>query len=68
MSIATSTYWNEVHGPKQEDVEKDKEGLQTMRNLAHNMFFLIKLIQLGKEKFGLPKMETGKLTNFTDGL
>lgn len=68
MPIATSTYWNEVHGSKQEDVEKDKEGLQTMRNLAHNMSFLMKSIKLGKEKYGLPENEKGTFTNFTDGL
>lgn len=68
MPIATSTYWNEVHGSKAEDVEKDKEGLQTMRNLGRNMAFLIKSIQLGKEKYGLPKNEKGTFTNFSDGL
>ena len=68
MPIATSTYWNEVHGSKKEDVEKDKEGLQTMRNLAHNMSFLMKSIKLGKEKYGLPENEKGTFTNFTDGL
>ena len=41
MPIASSTYWNEVHGHSQEDVEKDLEGLQTMRNLGRNMAFLI---------------------------
>lgn len=68
MPIATSTYWNEVHGSKAEDVEKDKEGLQTMRNLGRNMVFLMKSIQLGKEKYGLPKNEKGTFTNFSDGL
>ena len=51
-----------------EDVEKDKEGLQTMRNLARNMTFLMKSIALGKEKYGMPKNERGTFTNFTDGL
>lgn len=68
MPIATSTYWNEVHGSKAEDVEKDKEGLQTMRNLGRNMAFLMKSIQLGKEKYSLPKNEKGTFTNFSDGL
>lgn len=68
MPIATSTYWNEVHGSKAEDVEKDKEGLQTMRNLGRNMAFLMKSIQLGKEKYGLPKNEKDTFTNFSDGL
>lgn len=68
MPIVTSTYWNEVHGSKAEDVEKDKEGLQTMRNLGRNMAFLMKSIQLGKEKYGLPKNEKDTFTNFSDGL
>ncbi|MCH5199042.1 MAG: flavodoxin family protein [Oscillospiraceae bacterium] len=64
MPVASSTYWNEVHGFCAEDVENDKEGLQTMRNLASNMAFLIKSIALGKEKFGDPKIERGAVTSF----
>ena len=64
MPIATSSYWNEVHGSSKEDVLKDEEGLQTMRNLGRNMAFLIKSISLGKDKYGLPKVENGKRTNF----
>ncbi len=68
MPIVSSTYWNEVHGFTREDVEKDLEGLQTMRNLGRNMAFLIKAISLGKEKYGLPKNEKGTFTSFPDGL
>ena len=68
MPIVSSTYWNEVHGFKKEDVEKDLEGLQTMRNLGRNMAFMIKSINLGKEKYGLPEKETGNFTSFPDGL
>ena len=68
MPIVSSSYWNEVHGFTKEDVEKDLEGLQTMRNLARNMAFMIKAINLGKEKFGLPKNERGVFTSFPDGL
>ena len=68
MPIVSSSYWNEVHGFKAEDVEKDLEGLQTMRNLARNMAFLIKSIDSGKEKYGLPKNESGTFTSFPDGL
>ncbi|MBR4693603.1 MAG: flavodoxin family protein [Bacilli bacterium] len=64
MPIATSTYWNEVHGSKKEDVLKDEEGLQTMRNLGRNMAFLIKSINLGKKEYGLPERESGAWTNF----
>lgn len=68
MPVVTSSYWNEVHGFTKEDVEKDKEGLQTMRNLGRNMAFMIKSINLGKEKFGLPENEHDYHTNFSDGL
>ena len=68
MPIVSSTYWNEVHGYSNEDVEKDLEGLQTMRNLGRNMAFLIKCINLGKEEIGLPDKEYGNWTNFADGL
>ena len=65
MPIASSRYWNQVHGSCAEDVEKDVEGLQTMRVLGRNMAFLIKSIALGKEKYGLPEKEPQKLfTNF----
>ncbi len=68
MPIVSSTYWNEVHGFKAEDVEKDLEGLQTMRNLGRNMAFLIKSIKMGEEKIGKPVQEKGSYTSFPDGL
>ena len=68
MPIVSSSYWNEVHGFTASDVEKDKEGLQTMRNLGRNMAFMIKAIKLGKEKYGLPKIERDEFTSFSDGL
>lgn len=42
--IPTSQYWNQVHGFTPEDVEKDLEGLQTMRTLADNIAWLAKSI------------------------
>ena len=68
MPIVSSTYWNEVHGFTKEDVEKDKEGLQTMRNLGKNMAFLIKSINLGKEKYDFPINDKNSFTSFPDGL
>lgn len=64
MPVVSSTYWNEVHGFTAEDVETDKEGLQTMRNLGRNMAFLIKAIRAQKEKEGLPRQEHEVFTNF----
>ena len=67
MPIASSQYWNSVHGFSKEDTLKDLEGLQTMRTLGKNMAFLIKSIALGKEKYGYPKKEKPLKTNFMDG-
>ena len=67
MPVATSSYWNMTHGLTPEDVMKDKEGLQTMRNLARNMAFMIKAIRDAKEKYGIPKMDNSDFTNFADG-
>lgn len=64
MPIVSSTYWNEVHGFVAADVEKDLEGLQTMRNLGRNMAFLIKAIDAEKAKDGIPEQERGTFTNF----
>lgn len=67
MPVASSTYWNQVHGFTAEDVKKDLEGLQTMRNLGRSMAFLIRAIGDGKDKYGLPEMETRLFTSFPDG-
>ena len=67
MPVVSSTYWNQVHGFTAEDVEKDLEGLRTMRNLGRNMAFLIRAIAAEKEKTGLPLEEQDVFTNFHDG-
>ena len=67
MVIATSTYWNQVHGFTAEDVKKDLEGLQTMRNLARNMAFMIRAIADAREKYAVPEMEHSAFTSFPDG-
>ena len=64
MPVASSQYWNSVHGGAPGDALEDEEGLQTMRTLARNMTFLMKSIALGKEKYGLPEKEKHKWTNF----
>ena len=67
MPVASSTYWNQVHGFNADDVRKDAEGLQTMRNLARNMAFMIRAFADAKEKYGYPEVETGSFTSFPDG-
>ena len=67
MPVASSTYWNQVHGFSAEDVQKDLEGLQTMRNLARSMSFMIKAFHDARDKYGLPQIETDAFTSFPDG-
>ena len=65
MPVASSQYWNSVHGQNIGEAEGDLEGLQTMRELANNMSFLIKAIALGKKELGLPSLnEDRAMTNF----
>ena len=64
MPVASSQYWNSVHGRTPGEAAQDAEGLQTMRVLARNMAFLMKSIALGKEAFGLPETEPWVATHF----
>ena len=64
MPVASSQYWNMVYGGSAEEVRQDAEGLQTMRTLGRNMAFMVKSIQLGKERFGMPEKEPIVFTNF----
>ena len=63
MPVASSQYWNGVHGALPGEAAQDAEGLQTMRTLARNMAFLVKSIALGREKYGLPAQEPFARTN-----
>lgn len=65
MPVASSTYWNEVHGNSPAEVEQDLEGLQTMRNLGRNIAFLVKAISAQRQaEGGLPEQEHKYMTNF----
>jgi multimeric flavodoxin WrbA len=64
MPVASSEYWNSVHGMDKGEARKDLEGLYDMRVLARNMAFLMKSIALGKEKYGMPETEEHQWTNF----
>ena len=64
MPVASSQYWNSVHGRAAGEAEQDGEGLQTMRVLARNMTFLMRSIALGREQFGLPEKEARIATHF----
>ncbi|MBR6307387.1 MAG: flavodoxin family protein [Lachnospiraceae bacterium] len=64
MPVASSQYWNDIHGREPGQAVQDAEGLQTMRTLARNMTFLMRSIALGKEKYGLPEKEEVVRTHF----
>ncbi len=64
MPVVSSNYWNEIHGNKAEEAQKDEEGLQTMRVLGNNMAWLLKCIALGKAQ-GIEVVKEKKImTNF----
>ena len=64
MPVASSQYWNSIHGREKGEAEKDLEGLRTIRVLARNMTFLMKSIELGKREYGLPEEEERVWTHF----
>lgn len=65
MPVVTSTYWNQVHGNTAEEVKQDLEGLQTMRQLARNMAWMLKCFEAGKNAgVSLPEHEPIIRTNF----
>ena len=64
MPVASSHYWNSIHGSKPGEAQQDTEGIITMRNLAKNMAFLMKSIALGKQAFGIPEYDQRQATNF----
>ena len=64
MPVASSQYWNNIHGREKGEAVADAEGMQTMRTLARNMTFLMKSIALGKQAFGLPEREEWAPTHF----
>ncbi len=64
MPIVSGQYWNGIHGTAPGEAKEDAEGLQMMRTLANNMIFLMRSIQLGKEKYGIPAKEPAQRTNF----
>ena len=65
MPVAGSTYWNMVHGLRSDDAPKDEEGMQTMRNLARNMIWMMRCFKAGKDAgIPYPDSESGAMTNF----
>jgi len=64
MPVASSTYWNILHGGKPGETAQDAEGIRTVRNLAKNMAFLMRSVKLARDAHGLPEPEPKAYTNF----
>lgn len=65
MVVATSQYWNQVHGNTPDEVRQDLEGMQTMRTLGENIAWLIKSIEAGRGSgVPAPTYEARLGTNF----
>ena len=64
MPIASGQYWNGIHGRERGEANEDAEGLQMMRTLARNMVFLMRGIEMAKEKYGVPAREPFARTDF----
>ena len=64
MPTVPSTYWNDVHGNSGEEMLRDTEGVETVKNMALNMAFLIRSIQAGKDQFGKPDVRHTQYMNF----
>lgn len=64
MMIAPSYYWNAVHGGAPGEVLQDLEGISTLKNLANNMSWMLKLKEYGKEAFPVPEPAERAWTNF----
>ena len=65
MPVVSSTYWNMVYGNTPDEVRRDEEGMQTMRNLGRNMAYLLKCIEAGKVAgIEVPAQEGAFKTNF----
>ena len=65
MPLVSSSYWNMAFGNKPEEILKDEEGLQTMRNLGENMAWLLQCIEAGKNAgVAVPETKAKARTNF----
>lgn len=65
MPVVSSTYWNMVYGNTSDEVRRDEEGMQTMRNLGRNMAYLLRCIEAGKAAgIDAPAQEGAFKTNF----
>jgi multimeric flavodoxin WrbA len=64
MILATSNYWNIIHGRTPGEAEQDSEGVQIMNVLGKNIAWLLKIREQTKENIPAPVQEKKVMTNF----
>ncbi len=64
MLIATSNYWNVIHGRIPGEVVKDEEGVQIMEVLSSNIAWMLKMVNQTKDVLPPPSPVKKILTNF----
>ena len=64
MILATSNYWNVIHGRTPGEVLQDQEGVQTLRVLGKNMAWILQMKEYAQTKIELPVQEKKEITNF----
>ena len=64
MIIATSNYWNIIHGRSAGEVTQDLEGKQIMSVLGKNMEWLLKMKEATLNTIQSPSREKKVMTNF----
>ena len=64
MVIATSDYWQAVHGEKPGEIQQDTEGVEVMAKLGRNIAWLVRLIENGKGTVDAPETHPRTMTNF----
>ena len=64
MILATSNYWNIIHGRTPGEVVQDQEGLQIMEVLGSNMAWLLKMREQTKDTLPAPAQVQKVMTSF----
>ncbi|MCB8994323.1 MAG: flavodoxin family protein [Bacteroidales bacterium] len=64
MPLATSNYWNVIHGRVPGEVNEDAEGKQTMSVLGKNMAWLLKMKEATAHSIKSPEKVKKVATNF----
>ncbi len=64
MVIATSDYWQAIHGLDKGEIMQDTEGVEVIQKLGRNMAWLMRVIDAAKGKIDPPQTGQRTMTNF----